>query len=110
MGGAGAGWGEGVVEGCPAARGADGRAGRCSPRACGQSSLSSAVLMTQRLNLERDINTAAAEQTLPGTAALTQGPLLLASRPGSAGPSGAPGQAAAVAHRQRLVRRHLRKT
>lgn len=74
------GW-DGVTQGCPRCEGsrrAGGRAGAALEPA-GKSSLSSsAVLMTQRLNLERDINTAAAAaQTLPGRAALTQGPLLL---------------------------------
>lgn len=94
------------------ARGACRRAGRCSAGACGQRSLSSAVLVTQRLNLESDINTAAAAQTLPGRAALTHGPLsplLLAGR-GPARPSGALlGGRLQSPHHQPLVRRYIRK-
>lgn len=89
-------------------------AGRCSAAACGQSSRSSAVLMTQRLNLAHDINTAAAAQTLPGIAALRPGlsPLLRAA--GVLASTGSPRRAAAVPiarcpHRPRLFRRYIRK-
>lgn len=92
-----------MCAGLPGCEGSQ-RAGRCSAGACGHSSLSSAVLVTHRLNLESDINTAAAAaQTLPGSAALTHG--LGSSSPGeglcSAGGCSAPSQ--------RPVRRYIRK-
>lgn len=85
------------------------RAGRCSAGACGHSSLSSAVLVTHRLNLESDINTAAAAaQTLPGTAALTHG--LGSSSPDEVRPvGGSARRVAAVLHRQRPVKRYIRE-